>query len=159
ILPGRRVADARARRRRRRARDRAAHGPRARRRRARRVAMLRGHRGRPARRRGVLLDRRAEGADRLVGAAVRAFVGWALMPVYLDWNAGTPPHPDVLGAQCRAASEAWANPASVHTPGRHARALIEEAREAVAQLLGFEARDVVLTSGGTEANNLALRSF
>ncbi|MEZ4295670.1 MAG: aminotransferase class V-fold PLP-dependent enzyme [Polyangiaceae bacterium] len=76
--------------------------------------------------------------------------------VYLDWNATTPPHPEVLAAMHAAEEEAWANPASVHTPGRRARAFVEDAREAVAALTGFDARDVVLTSGGTEANNLAL---
>jgi len=76
--------------------------------------------------------------------------------VYLDWNATTPPHPAVLEAMRAAADIAWANPASVHGPGRRARAFIEEAREAVAALVGMDPRDVVLTSGGTEANNLAL---
>jgi cysteine desulfurase len=56
----------------------------------------------------------------------------------------------------RAWETGWANPASVHGPGRAARALVEDAREAVAQLLGFDARDVVFTSGGTEANNVSL---
>ncbi|AKT40481.1 cysteine desulfurase family protein [Chondromyces crocatus] len=76
--------------------------------------------------------------------------------IYLDWNATTPPHPDVLAAMHQAAAQAWANPASVHGPGRRARAWIERAREAVAALVGFDPRDVTLTSGGTEANNLAL---
>ncbi|WP_437581142.1 cysteine desulfurase family protein [Sorangium sp. So ce887] len=76
--------------------------------------------------------------------------------IYLDWNATTPPHPEVLAAMQAAAEVAWANPASVHGPGRRARAFVEQAREAVARLTGFDARDVTLTSGGTEANNLAL---
>lgn len=76
--------------------------------------------------------------------------------IYLDWNATTPPHPEVLEAMREASSAAWANPASVHAFGRQARAWVERAREAVADLTGFDARDVVLTSGGTEANNLAL---
>jgi cysteine desulfurase len=76
--------------------------------------------------------------------------------IYLDWNATTPPHADVLAAMAAAAHDGWANPASVHGPGRRARALVEDAREAVASLTGFDARDVTLTSGGTEANNLAL---
>jgi cysteine desulfurase len=76
--------------------------------------------------------------------------------IYLDWNATTPPHPEVLAAMREAAGAAWANPASVHAFGRQARAWVERAREAVAALVGFDARDVVLTSGGTEANNLAL---
>ncbi len=76
--------------------------------------------------------------------------------VYLDWNATTPPHADVVEAMRRALTSAWANPASVHGPGRQARAHVEAAREAVAALTGMDARDVVLTSGGTEANNLAI---
>src|SRR5579864_2878636 len=75
--------------------------------------------------------------------------------VYLDWNATTPPHPDVLTAMHDAP---WGNPASIHAAGREARASVEDAREAVAAMCGVDARDVVLTSGGTEANNLALRS-
>ncbi len=78
--------------------------------------------------------------------------------VYLDWNATTPPLPDVVDAMTRAAREAWGNPSSVHGPGRTARACVEDAREAVARLAGCDPRDVVFTSGGTEANNVALRS-
>jgi cysteine desulfurase len=76
--------------------------------------------------------------------------------IYLDWNATTPPHPDVVTAMLEAYASSWANPASVHGLGRRARAHIEAARDAVAALIGMDARDVVLTSGGTEANNLAL---
>jgi cysteine desulfurase len=78
--------------------------------------------------------------------------------VYLDWNATTPPLPSVITAMTHAAREAWGNPSSVHAVGRAARAVVEDAREAVAQLARSDPRDVVLTSGGTEANNLALRS-
>lgn len=76
--------------------------------------------------------------------------------VYLDWNATAPPCPEALDAMRAAAEIGFANPASVHGPGRRARAFVEDAREAVAALTGFDARDVLLTSGGTEANNLAL---
>jgi cysteine desulfurase len=79
-------------------------------------------------------------------------------PVYLDWNATTPMLPVVLEAMVAAAKEAWANPSSLHGFGRTARARVEEAREAVARLAQCDPRDIVLTSGGTEANNLALRS-
>ena len=78
--------------------------------------------------------------------------------IYLDWNATTPPSDVVLDAMREAAREAWGNPASVHGHGRAARARVEDAREAVAAMAGVDGRDVVLTSGGTEANNLALRS-
>jgi cysteine desulfurase len=78
--------------------------------------------------------------------------------VYLDWNATTPPAPEVVAAMQAALGEAWANPSSVHGFGRAARGRVEAARESVARLAGADPRDVVLTSGGTEANNLALRS-
>src|SRR5262245_42589980 len=55
-----------------------------------------------------------------------------------------------------AAEDGWGNPASVHAAGRRARAVVEDARAAVARLLGRSERDVWFTSGGTEANNLAL---
>jgi cysteine desulfurase len=77
---------------------------------------------------------------------------------YLDWNATTPPLPEVLDAMRDAAARAWANPSSIHGDGRAARAVIEDARASVATLAGVDPRDVIFTSGGTEANNLALRS-
>jgi cysteine desulfurase len=76
--------------------------------------------------------------------------------VYLDWNATSPPHPEVLAAMAEAASAAWGNPASLHAHGRAAKARVEAAREELASLLGGCARDVLFTSGGTEANNIAL---
>ena len=76
--------------------------------------------------------------------------------VYLDWNATTPPHPDVVAAMSEAARASWGNPSSLHGAGRAAKAVVERAREAIAQLMGFCARDVLFTSGGTEANNLAV---
>jgi cysteine desulfurase len=78
--------------------------------------------------------------------------------VYLDWNATTPPLPEVIDAMAEAAREAWGNPSSVHAFGRTARRRVEAARESVARLALCDPRDVVLTSGGTEANNVALRS-
>ncbi len=78
--------------------------------------------------------------------------------VYLDWNATTPPHEDVRAAMQRAAAEDWGNPSSVHGSGRRARALIEDVRERSARCVAAQARDVVFTSGGTEANNLAVGS-
>jgi cysteine desulfurase len=78
--------------------------------------------------------------------------------IYLDWNATTPPHPRVIEAMRAAATEAWGNPSSVHAAGRRARALIEDTREALALALGFDAREVAFTSGGTEANNWAIHT-
>jgi len=78
--------------------------------------------------------------------------------IYLDWNATTPPHPDVLAAMAGAAAEAWGNPASTHRFGRTARARVEDTREKLAEIVAVHPRDVLFTSGGTEANNLALSS-
>lgn len=82
--------------------------------------------------------------------------GGAPREIYLDWNATTPPHPDVVRVMAEAARTGWGNPASVHGAGRRASSLVEDARHAIAELVGRDARDVILTSGGTEANNLAL---
>lgn len=76
-------------------------------------------------------------------------------PAYLDWNATAPLRPQARAAMA-AALEAAGNPSSVHAAGRAARRLLDEARERVAALVGASAKDVVFTSGGTEANALAL---
>src|SRR5216684_504651 len=75
--------------------------------------------------------------------------------VYLDWNATAPLRPEARAAMI-AALDLVGNPSSVHHEGRAARRLIEEARERVAALVGAEPRNVVFTSGGTEANMMAL---
>lgn len=75
---------------------------------------------------------------------------------YLDWNATTPLRPEVVRAMVAAAQNAWGNPASTHASGRRARIEVEELREALGAALSVHPRDVVLTSGGTEANNLRL---
>ena len=76
--------------------------------------------------------------------------------VYLDWNATAPLRPEARAAMIRALDQVG-NPSSVHHEGRVARRLIEQARERVAALVGAEPRNVVFTSGGTEANTMALR--
>jgi cysteine desulfurase len=75
--------------------------------------------------------------------------------VYLDWNATTPLRPEAREAMA-AAWEILGNPSSVHAEGRQARRLVEEARGTIAGALGALPRSVVFTSGGTEANALAL---
>lgn len=75
--------------------------------------------------------------------------------VYLDWNATTPLRQEARQAM-NAASDLAGNPSSVHAEGRKARATVEDARAAVAAGVGALPRDVVFTSGGTEANALAL---
>lgn len=75
--------------------------------------------------------------------------------LYFDWNATAPLRPQARAAVL-AALERVGNASSVHAEGRAARALVEEAREDVAALAGTQARNVVFTSGATEANMLAL---
>lgn len=75
--------------------------------------------------------------------------------VYLDWNATTPLRPEARAA-ITAAFDVSGNPSSVHSEGRAARRLVEDARAAVAAAVGGDVRNVVFTSGGTEANALAL---
>ena len=74
---------------------------------------------------------------------------------YLDWNATAKLRPEAQAA-VTAALNVTGNPSSVHSAGRAARRLIEDARDKVAALVGVTSRDVVFTSGGTEANMLAL---
>lgn len=78
--------------------------------------------------------------------------------VYLDHNATTPMRPAAIEAVAAASGRAG-NASSVHAWGRRARAAIEDAREAIAALVGVKADWVVFTSGGTEANNLAMRGI
>ena len=75
--------------------------------------------------------------------------------VYLDWNATTPLRPEARQAMATA-WEVAGNPSSVHAEGRQARRLVEDARTAIAAAVGARPQDVVFTSGGTEANALAL---
>ena len=77
------------------------------------------------------------------------------MTIYLDHNATTPVRPEAAEAVL-AALAVTGNPSSVHGAGRRARALVEDARDKVAALVGARPEDVIFTSGGTEANNLAL---
>jgi cysteine desulfurase len=75
--------------------------------------------------------------------------------IYFDWNA-TAPLREAARAAMLAALDRLGNPSSVHAEGRAARHIVETAREAVATLVGADARNVIFTSGGTEANGLAL---
>jgi cysteine desulfurase len=79
------------------------------------------------------------------------------MRTYFDHNATTPPDPAVVEAMRRALIEDFGNPSSVHHFGQRAKALLDEARSSVATLIGAEPAEVVFTSGGTEADNLAIR--
>jgi cysteine desulfurase len=80
--------------------------------------------------------------------------------VYLDNNATTPIDPNVLDAMLPYLKDDYGNPSSVHAFGRNTRKAVEKAREEVASLIGANnAEEIVFTSGGTEANNLALRGI
>ncbi len=76
--------------------------------------------------------------------------------VYMDANATTPLLPEVLEAMRPFFLEQFGNASSIHHYGQHARAAVERARESVATLLGCRAAEIVFTSGGTEADNLAI---
>jgi len=78
------------------------------------------------------------------------------MRVYLDYNATTPLAPEVLDAMMPYFSERFANASSIHSEGQRTRYAVEGARESVAGLIGAKAGEIVFTSGGTEADNLAI---
>ena len=77
-------------------------------------------------------------------------------PVYLDHNATTPLLPEVVDAMLPYLREHFGNPSSGHAFGRRAHEAVERARAQVASLLGCGQEELVFTSGGTEANNLAI---
>jgi cysteine desulfurase len=76
--------------------------------------------------------------------------------VYFDYNATTPLDPQVREAMLPFLGEVWGNPSSVHHVGRQARALLDDARDRAATVLGAKPSEVVFTSGGTESANLAI---
>lgn len=76
--------------------------------------------------------------------------------IYFDYNATTPLDPAVREAMLPFLGEVWGNPSSVHHVGRQARALLDEARDRCANVLGCKPSEIIFTSGGTESNNLAI---
>ena len=79
--------------------------------------------------------------------------------VYLDHAATTPTHPEVIAAMMPYFSDAFGNPSSIHSFGQEAKAAVEEARDKIASLIGARTEEIVFTSGGTEADNLALKGI
>jgi len=77
--------------------------------------------------------------------------------IYLDYAATTPAHPEVVKAMLPYFTEAFGNPSSIHSYGQEAKGAIEEARTKVANLIGAHSEEIVFTSGGTEADNFALK--
>src|SRR5512134_2981372 len=79
------------------------------------------------------------------------------MRIYFDHNATTPVDPGVAEVMMRVLRDEFGNASSVHHFGQRAKAVLDEARSAVAALIAAEPSEVVFTSGGTEADNLAIR--
>src|SRR5439155_8506083 len=77
--------------------------------------------------------------------------------VYLDHNASTPVHPEVIEAMLPYFGERFGNPSSIHGFGREAREDLETARESIDNFLGAAKDEIVFTSGGTESDNLGVR--
>ena len=96
-----------------------------------------------------------------VAAAARRPHNCLMNHIYLDHNSTTPTRPEVVEAMARCYADGHANPASQHQPGQRARRVLENARQRVAEILGADLNclkpdRLVFTSGGTEANNLAM---
>jgi cysteine desulfurase len=81
------------------------------------------------------------------------------MRVYLDYNSTTPIDPTILAAMLPYLTENFGNASSIHSAGQTARAAVDRARESVAALIGAKPAEIVFTSGGTEADNLAILGF
>ncbi|MFN4082185.1 MAG: cysteine desulfurase family protein [Bacteroidia bacterium] len=79
------------------------------------------------------------------------------MNVYFDNAATTPIHPQVVDVMYKVMAEEFGNPSSIHAPGRKVRAMVEEARRTVAKILNCAPGEIFFTSGGTEADNMAIR--
>ncbi len=79
--------------------------------------------------------------------------------VYLDNSSATFLHPEVAAFVASLLKEELANPSSLHGPGRRAKGVLEEARRHVAGLIGATPEEIVFTSSGTEANNLAMKGI
>jgi cysteine desulfurase len=79
--------------------------------------------------------------------------------IYLDYAATTPTHPEVVEAMLPYWGQIFGNPSSLHCHGQEAKAAMEEAREKIAAFIGAQGEEIVFTSGGTEANNFALKGI
>ncbi|MDH4067630.1 MAG: cysteine desulfurase NifS [Dehalococcoidia bacterium] len=77
--------------------------------------------------------------------------------IYLDYAATTPTHPEVVKAMLPYFANSFGNPSSIYSYGQEARGAVEEARIKVAELIGARSEEIIFTSGGTEADNLALK--
>ncbi len=77
--------------------------------------------------------------------------------IYLDYAATTPTHPEVVKAMLPYFTEAFGNPSSIYSRGQQAKGAIEESRTKIADLIGARDEEIVFTSGGTEADNFAIK--
>ncbi|MBA7695376.1 Cysteine desulfurase IscS [subsurface metagenome] len=77
--------------------------------------------------------------------------------IYLDYAATTPTHPEVVKAMLPYFTEAFGNPSSIYSCGQQARGAIEKSRTKIADLIGARDEEIVFTSGGTEADNFAIK--
>lgn len=79
--------------------------------------------------------------------------------IYFDNAASTPLHPEVISAMTDVMDSFFGNPSSIHAFGREGKSIIENSRKSIARRLNCQANEIIFTSGGTEANNLIIRSF
>jgi len=77
--------------------------------------------------------------------------------IYLDYAATTPTHPEVVKAMLPYFSDAFGNPSTLYSYGREAREAVEESRSKIARLINAQSEEIVFTSGGTEADNFAIK--
>lgn len=82
-----------------------------------------------------------------------------MSPIYLDYNASTPIAPEVLEAMLPYLTSHFGNASSAHAYGQQGRQAIMNARAQVAALLNCEPDEVIFTSGGSEANNFAIKGY
>jgi cysteine desulfurase len=82
-----------------------------------------------------------------------------MQQIYLDYNASTPLAPEVIDAMTPLLHDYYGNPSALHWAGAPVKELMQNAREQVASLIGCSPRELIFTSGGSEANNLVLKGF
>ena len=80
-------------------------------------------------------------------------------PIYLDYNATTPLAPEVIQAMMPYLNEHFGNPSSSHWYGTQTKQAIEKARQSIARLLHCQSEEIIFTSGGSEANNFAIKGY
>src|SRR5438874_5237616 len=91
--------------------------------------------------------------------SVVSVIMFGMRRVYLDSNATTPMRPEVVAAMMLVFTEHFGNASSIHWFGQHAKSLIDDARQQVAKLINANTSEIVFLSGGTEADNFAIRGI